>query len=155
MHTKEHYSFAPVTATCWKNSNAIYLASHQFLEIDMCCRDSSVLTKRWQDPTCQTRFLSGCRPGLLVVHLLDCCVPESPPWGDAHWTPSELLVPRIPSLPCATTLQPFACSGQTWYSFILRKKKKLLKMETLPTIINCLFVYCFGVCVVLTSRRTT
>lgn len=127
IHSKELYSFAPVTAVFWKNSSAIYLASHQFLEIEMCCRESSILTKCWQDPTCQTHFLSGYQSGLLTVHLLDCLVPESLPWSNAHWTPSELWVPRIPRLPWVSTLHSFSCSGQRLGTLSFNKEEKIIK----------------------------
>lgn len=155
IHSKELYSFAPVTAVFWKNSSAIYLASHQFLEIEMCCRESSILTKCWQDPTCQTHFLSGYQSGLLTVHLLDCLVPESLPWSNAHEPPLSSGCPGSPACPGWVLCTLFHAVVRGLVLFHLTKKKKLLKMETLLTITNCLSVHCSKVCIVLTSRRIT
>lgn len=144
MHIQAHYSLVPVTTRCWKHSSAVFLASHKFSEIEICFKDSSILTKWcWQDPNCQTHFLSGCTSGSLVVHLLGYLVPESVAWGHTDWTAAELQVPgcQDPHLALDKCSAPF-CKEWTriWCSFIiieyLRLERTLISCSS-PGICHC------------------
>lgn len=111
-----------MTTRCWKKSSAVFLASHKFSEIEMCFRDSSALTKCWQDPNCQTRFLSACLSGSLIVHLLGYLVPGVTTLGRC-WV--NYLWAAGSRLPGST-----ACPGQVLCSLLQRMDRDLILLHS-------------------------
>lgn len=149
LHMKTHYSLAPVTTRCWKNSSAIFSASHKFSEIEMCFRDSSILTKCWQDPDCQIYFLSGClfvwKPFPRVTTFDRCC--ENCLWAaDSRLLRSTLCTGQM----ICTLLQRMDKTLIHWHC---EEEEKIIQDGINAQTLNCFSVHC--ACVTLASRWTT